>query len=163
MRKWIAAHRKMVALVVPAVAWGAGITLFISWGHPPDQVLFNAGLWALFVAGSWYFDARRQRETASRRRRDLSAEVSASRLRHARALRPAHHFQGPGGDVFRAQEYRAEGSQVRHPQGIPGNPVRYRQGRYRRGWPTGVATHDSGRCYRVLRLCLRTAFALPGI
>ncbi|MBT2551476.1 hypothetical protein [Arthrobacter sp. ISL-5] len=49
-----------------AVAWGAGIALFISWGHPLDQVLFNAGLWALFVAGSWYFDARRQRETASR-------------------------------------------------------------------------------------------------
>ena len=66
MRKWIAAHRKMVALVVLAVAWGAGIALFISWGHPLDQVLFNAGLWVLFVAGSWYFDARRQRETASR-------------------------------------------------------------------------------------------------
>ncbi|MET3921077.1 hypothetical protein [Arthrobacter sp. UYEF20] len=66
MRKWIAAHRKMVALVVLAAAWGAGIALFVSWGHPLEQTIFNSTLWAVFVAVSWYVDTRRQRKTASR-------------------------------------------------------------------------------------------------
>lgn len=65
MGKWMAAHRRMVALVVLVAAWGAGSALFISWGHHPEDVLFNAGMWAVFLAGSWYFDALRQRNTAS--------------------------------------------------------------------------------------------------
>ncbi|WP_157372215.1 hypothetical protein [Arthrobacter sp. Soil736] len=58
MRKWIAAHRKTVSLVVLGAVWGAGIALFVSWGRPLDQAIFNAALWAVFMAGSWYFDAR---------------------------------------------------------------------------------------------------------
>lgn len=60
MRKWMAAHRRVLAVVAVALAWGAGMALFVSWGHPLDQVLFNAARWAVFVGASWYFDARRQ-------------------------------------------------------------------------------------------------------
>lgn len=66
MRKWIAAHRRVLALVLLAFLWVGGIVLFVSLGHPLDQVLFNAALWAAFMAASWHFDARRQRKTAAR-------------------------------------------------------------------------------------------------
>ncbi|KUM33382.1 hypothetical protein AR539_15680 [Arthrobacter sp. EPSL27] len=49
-------------LVVLVAAWGAGSALFISWGRRPEDVFFNAAMWAVFLAGSWYFDARRQRK-----------------------------------------------------------------------------------------------------
>lgn len=66
MRKWIAAHHKTLALVLLIAAWGAGIALFVSLGHPLGEVLFNAALWAVFVAASWSIDARRQRKTAAK-------------------------------------------------------------------------------------------------
>ena len=66
MRKWIAAHCKAVVLVVLVAAWGAGIALFVSWGHRPEEALFTAAMWAVFLAGSWYCDARRHRKTASK-------------------------------------------------------------------------------------------------
>lgn len=62
MGEWMAAHRRTVVLVVLVAAWGAGSALFISWGRRPEDVLFNAAMWAVFLAGSWYFDARRQRK-----------------------------------------------------------------------------------------------------
>lgn len=62
----IAAHHKTLALVLLIAAWGAGIALFVSLGHPLGEVLFNAALWAVFVAASWSIDARRQRKTAAK-------------------------------------------------------------------------------------------------
>lgn len=66
MGEWIAAHRRIVVLVVLVAAWGAGSALFVSWGRRPEDVLFNGAMWAVFLAGSWYFDAHRQRKIASR-------------------------------------------------------------------------------------------------
>jgi hypothetical protein len=66
MRKWIAAHRKFVALVVLAILWGAGIALFVSWGHPLDETLINAAMWAVYTAVLWYFQAHRERKAAAK-------------------------------------------------------------------------------------------------
>ncbi|MDF9750915.1 hypothetical protein M2428_002374 [Arthrobacter sp. ES3-54] len=66
MRKWIAAHRKLVVLLGGAVVWVAGIALFVSWGHPLDKTLMNAALWAVFMAGSLTFQARRERKAATK-------------------------------------------------------------------------------------------------
>ena len=66
MRKWIAAHRKVVALVVLAVAYAAGVVLFVSLGHELEETLFSAALWFIFTGVAWYLDARRQRKTAAK-------------------------------------------------------------------------------------------------
>ncbi|MDI3213579.1 hypothetical protein [Arthrobacter sp. AL12] len=66
MRKWIAAHRKMVALVVLAVAYAAGVVLLVSLGHELEETLFSAALWFVFTVVAWYLDARRQRKTAAK-------------------------------------------------------------------------------------------------
>jgi hypothetical protein len=62
MGEWVAVRRRTVVLLVLVAAWGAGSFLFISWGRRPEDVFFNAAMWAVFLAGSWYFDARRQRK-----------------------------------------------------------------------------------------------------
>ena len=49
MRKWIAAHRKMVALVVLVAAWAAVVALWVGFGYPLDRIVFNAALWAVFM------------------------------------------------------------------------------------------------------------------
>lgn len=66
MRKWIAAHRKIVALVVLAVAYAAGVVLFVSLGHELGETLFSAALWFFFTVAAWCLDARRQRKTAAK-------------------------------------------------------------------------------------------------
>jgi hypothetical protein len=66
MRKWIAARRKTVVLVVLAGVYAAGMALVLSSGHPLDETLNSAAIWFVFTLASWYFDARRQRKTASK-------------------------------------------------------------------------------------------------
>jgi hypothetical protein len=66
VRKWIAVHRKIVALGILAVAYAAGMALFVTWGRPLDETLISAAIWFVFTVVAWYFDARRQRKTAAR-------------------------------------------------------------------------------------------------
>ncbi|MET1088007.1 MAG: hypothetical protein ABWY04_12945 [Arthrobacter sp.] len=66
MKKWIAAHRKMVALVVLVVFYAAGVALFVSWGHEMADTLFTAVSWFVITVVLWFLDARRQRKTSSR-------------------------------------------------------------------------------------------------
>lgn len=66
MRTWVTVHRKTVVVLVLVAVWSAAVALLVSWGQRPDQVLLSSAMWAVFVAGSWYADARRQRRTTSK-------------------------------------------------------------------------------------------------
>jgi hypothetical protein len=66
MKKWIDAHRKLVALVVLACVYAAGMALFVTWGRPLDETLISAAIWFVFTVFAWYLDARRQRKTAAK-------------------------------------------------------------------------------------------------
>jgi hypothetical protein len=66
VKKWVAAHRKAVALVVLACAYAAGVVLFVSWGQDLEETIFNAVIWFVFTVVTWYLDARRQRKTAAK-------------------------------------------------------------------------------------------------
>jgi hypothetical protein len=62
MKKWMAAHRKIVALAVLACVWTAVVTLWVSLGHPLGQTLFNAAL----LAALWHLAKRRGRDNEAR-------------------------------------------------------------------------------------------------
>jgi hypothetical protein len=66
MRKWKAAHRKIVALVVLLVAYAAGVVLFASLGHDLEETIFNAVMWVIYAAILWYVQARIERKTATK-------------------------------------------------------------------------------------------------
>ncbi|MET1086468.1 MAG: hypothetical protein ABWY04_05005, partial [Arthrobacter sp.] len=66
MRKWMAAHRKVVALVALIAFYAAGVALFLSWGQELEKTIFNAVFWFVFTVVAWYLDARRQRKTAAK-------------------------------------------------------------------------------------------------
>jgi hypothetical protein len=66
MKKWMTAHRKIVALGVLAIAYAAGMALFVTWGRPLEDTLISAAIWFVFTAVAWHFDARRQRKTAAK-------------------------------------------------------------------------------------------------
>jgi hypothetical protein len=66
MKKWLAAHRKAIALVVLVVAYVTAVVIFVSLGHGLEEAISNAVMWAIYAAVLWYFDARRQRKTAAK-------------------------------------------------------------------------------------------------
>jgi hypothetical protein len=66
MRKWIAAHRRVVLSVVIPAVWVAGIALLVSWGRPLDQAVSSGVMWAVYAAVLWFFQGRRERKTADR-------------------------------------------------------------------------------------------------
>ncbi|MCB5275395.1 hypothetical protein BJG92_02943 [Arthrobacter sp. SO5] len=49
--------------MVLAAAWGVGITLFVSLGHPLGEVLSTAAMGAVYTAALWYIQARSERTT----------------------------------------------------------------------------------------------------
>jgi hypothetical protein len=66
MKKWIAAHRKIVALVVLSGVWAAAVAVYVSWGNPLEDTIFTAVKWAIYAAVIWYVQARIARKTTSK-------------------------------------------------------------------------------------------------
>jgi hypothetical protein len=66
MKKWIAAHRKIVAVVALVAGYAAVMAIFVTWGRPLEDTLSSAAIWFVFTVVAWYFAARRQRKTAAK-------------------------------------------------------------------------------------------------